>query len=89
MAKVKVNKDKKGTGDKIGVTELSPWPSYIEVCILIFSNMLTHGNYFWCYIISITHCGIRPNGIFKLVITSDSYLGVPIAILSPGATCPY
>jgi hypothetical protein len=35
MAKMKVIKDKKGTGDKVGISELSPWPSYIEVCILI------------------------------------------------------
>jgi hypothetical protein len=37
MAKTKVHKekkDKKGIDDKVNVSELNPWPSYIEVCKL-------------------------------------------------------
>jgi hypothetical protein len=29
--KANKEKDKKGAGDKAGVSELNPWPSYIEV----------------------------------------------------------
>jgi hypothetical protein len=45
MEKMKVNKekkDKKGTVNKTGVSELSPWPSYIQVCILNSCDLLTH-----------------------------------------------
>jgi hypothetical protein len=45
MVKTKVHKekkDKKGVDDKVNVSELSPWPSYIEVCILNFCYMVAH-----------------------------------------------
>jgi hypothetical protein len=39
MTKTKVHKEKKekkGVDDKVNASELSPWPSYIEVCISNF-----------------------------------------------------
>jgi hypothetical protein len=45
MTKTKVHKekkDKKGVDDKVNVSELSPWPSYIEVCILHFCYMAAY-----------------------------------------------
>jgi len=51
---MKVNKDKKGGGDKGSVAELSPWPSYIEVCVLDYCDLLTYCMYnncnYKCYI---------------------------------------
>jgi CO dehydrogenase/acetyl-CoA synthase alpha subunit len=45
---MKVNKDKKGGSDKASVAELSPWPSYIEVCVLDYCDLLTYCTYSNC-----------------------------------------
>lgn len=45
---MKVNKDKKGGGDKASVAELRPWPSYIEVCVLDYCDLLTYCTYSRC-----------------------------------------
>jgi hypothetical protein len=42
---MKVNKDKKGGGDKASVAELSPWPSYIVVCVLGYCDLLIYFMY--------------------------------------------
>jgi len=54
---MKVNKDKKGGGDKASAAELSPWPSYIEVCVLDYCDLLTYFmysncnyKYYMCYV---------------------------------------
>jgi len=39
LAKMKVNKDKKGGGDKASVAELRPWPSYIEERIHLWDKL--------------------------------------------------
>jgi hypothetical protein len=47
MTKAKVHKEKKEkkvVDDKVNVSELNPWPSYIEVCILSFYYMVAHND---------------------------------------------
>jgi hypothetical protein len=39
---MKATKEKKGGSDKVSVSELSPWPSYIEVCVLDYCDLLTY-----------------------------------------------
>lgn len=54
--------DKKGGGDKASASELSPWPLYIEVCVLDYCDLLTYCMYSNCnYKYTCVMCGGSDN----------------------------